>query len=73
MEVRMNNKIKVLRAIHDLTQEQLAEKLGVSRQTVLAIEANKYLPSLGLAFKIARLFAVPIEDIFIYEEAYEDQ
>lgn len=73
MEARMKNKIKVFRAIHDLTQEQLAEKLGVSRQTVLAIEANKYLPSLGLAFKIAKLFAVPIEEIFIYEEEYEDQ
>jgi putative transcriptional regulator len=68
----MKNKIKVYRAIHDLTQEQLAEKIGVTRQTVIAIEANKYLPSLGLAFKIAKLFKAPIEDIFIHEEAYED-
>ncbi|MBN1430962.1 MAG: helix-turn-helix transcriptional regulator [Anaerolineae bacterium] len=64
----MKNKLKVYRAMHDLTQEQLAEKIGVSRQTVIAIESNKYLPSLGLAFKIARLFKVQIEEIFSYEE-----
>lgn len=61
----MKNKIKVLRAMHNLTQEQLAEKIGVSRQTVVAIESNKYLPSLGLAFKIARLFGVQVEEVFI--------
>jgi putative transcriptional regulator len=67
MEVAaMKNKLKVYRAMHDLTQEQLADKLEVSRQTVIAIESNKYLPSLGLAFKIAKLFKVTIEDIFIY-------
>ncbi len=60
----MQNKLKVYRAMHGLTQEQLAEQLGVTRQTVLAIEANKYLPSLGLAFKLAHLFQVHIEDIF---------
>lgn len=65
----MKNKLKVFRAMHDLTQEQLADKIGVSRQTVIAIEANKYLPSLGLAFKISRLFKVPIEEIFNYEGA----
>lgn len=53
--------------MHDLTQEQLADQVGVSRQTVIAIESDKYLPSLGLAFKIARLFKVKIEDIFAYE------
>lgn len=63
----MKNKLKVFRAMHDLTQEQLADKMGVSRQTVIAIESNKYLPSLGLAFKIARLFKVKIEDIFYLE------
>ena len=62
--VVMMNKLKVYRAMHDLTQEQLAEKIGVTRQTVIAIENNKYLPSLGLAFKIANLFQVKIEDIF---------
>jgi len=60
----MKNKLKVYRAVHNLTQEQLADKLEVSRQTVIAIENNKYLPSLGLAFKIARLLKVSIEDIF---------
>ncbi len=63
----MKNKLKVYRAMYDLTQEQLAEQIGVSRQTVIAIEADKYLPSLGLAFKMARHFRVKVEDIFIYE------
>jgi len=65
----LKNKIKVYRAMHDLTQEALADKLGVTRQTVLAIEKGKYDPSLGLAFKISRLFETKIEDIFIYEES----
>lgn len=60
----MKNKLKVFRAMHHLTQEQLADKIGVSRQTVIAIESDKYLPSLGLAFKIAALFKVKIEDLF---------
>ena len=64
----MKNKIKVYRAMHDLTQEALADKLGVTRQTVLAIEKGKYDPSLELAFKISRLFETKIEDIFVYEE-----
>jgi len=62
------NKLKVLRAMHDMTQEALAEKLQVSRQTVIAIENNKYNPSLDLAFKLARMFDMPIEEIFEYEE-----
>ena len=57
--------------MHDLTQEQLADKIGVSRQTVIAIENDKYLPSLGLAFKIANLFHVKVEDIFIYNKEDE--
>ena len=64
----MKNKLKVYRAMHDLTQEMLADKLGVTRQTIIAIEKGKYDPSLELAFKIARLFNVKIEDVFIYEE-----
>ncbi len=64
----MKNKIKVFRAMHDLTQEALANDLGVTRQTILAIEKGKYDPSLELAFKIARYFGVSIEDIFIYGE-----
>ena len=62
------NKIKVMRAMHDLTQEQLAEKVGVSRQTIVAIEKDKYNPSLDLAFKLARLFGVSIEEIFFFDE-----
>jgi putative transcriptional regulator len=61
------NRLKVLRAMHDLTQEELADKVNVSRQTVIAIENNKYNPSLELAFKLARLFNAAIEDIFTYE------
>ena len=63
----MKNKIKVYRAMNDLTQEALADALGVTRQTILAIEKGKYDPSLDLAFKIARFFSVSIEDVFQYE------
>ena len=64
----MKNKIKVFRAMHDLTQEALANELGVTRQTILAIEKGKYDPSLELAFKIARYFGVSINEGFIYGE-----
>jgi putative transcriptional regulator len=60
----MKNRLKVLRAERDWSQAELAERLDVSRQTVNAVETGKYDPSLPLAFKIARLFAVPIEAIF---------
>jgi len=65
----MKNKIKVFRAMHDLTQEDLAQAIGVTRQTILAIEKGKYVPSLDLAFKIARNFNVTIEEVFQYEIA----
>ena len=65
--MKVKNKIKVFRAMHDMTQEDLASKVGVTRQTILAIEKNKYVPSLKLAFKIARYFHTKIEDIFIYD------
>lgn len=61
----MKSRLKVLRAERDLSQAALAEKLEVSRQTINAIEKQKYDPSLPLAFKIGRLFGMPIEDIFI--------
>jgi putative transcriptional regulator len=64
----MQNKLKVLRATFDLTQEALAQKLGVTRQTIISIESGKYDPSLSLAFKIALLFGLRIEDIFNYSE-----
>jgi len=68
MEPEMKNNIKVYRAMNDLTQENLAEKVGVTRQTIHAIEKGKYDPSLELAFKLAGLFGVRIEDIFLYED-----
>jgi putative transcriptional regulator len=60
----LKNRLKVLRAERDWSQADLAERLEVSRQSVNAIETGKYDPSLPLAFKIARLFGVPIEAIF---------
>jgi putative transcriptional regulator len=60
----MKNRLKVLRAERDWTQANLADELGVSRQTVNAIEKGKFDPSLPLAFKVARLFELSIEDIF---------
>ena len=60
----MNNRLKVLRAERDWSQAHLAELLGVSRQTVNALETGRYDPSLPLAFRIARLFGQPIEAIF---------
>jgi len=60
----MKNRLKVLRAERDWTQAQLADRLAVSRQTVNALETGKFDPSLPLAFKAARLFALSIEDIF---------
>jgi putative transcriptional regulator len=60
----MKNRIKLLRVERDLSQAQLADELGIARQTVVALEAGKYAPSLPLAFKISRLFQKSVEDIF---------
>jgi putative transcriptional regulator len=60
----VKNRLRVLRAELDWTQEDLAQKLGISRQAVIAIEKGKYDPSLPLAFKISRVFKMPIEHIF---------
>jgi putative transcriptional regulator len=64
----MKNNIRVERAILNITQADLAEKVSVSRQTINAIESNKYVPSTVLALKIARVFQKKLEDIFILEE-----
>ncbi|MDC6363842.1 MULTISPECIES: helix-turn-helix transcriptional regulator [Flavobacteriaceae] len=64
----MKNNIKVQRAIHDMTQADLAEKIGVSRQTINAIEKNKYVPSTVLSLKIAKLFGKPLEELFFLDE-----
>jgi putative transcriptional regulator len=67
----MKNRLRELRENRNLTQEELAKALGVTRQTIIAIEKGKYDPSLKLAFKIARFFGLKIEDIFIYEGGEE--
>lgn len=64
----MKNNVKVQRAIANITQAELAEKIGVSRQTINAIEAAKYVPSTVLALKIARLFGKSVNEIFELEE-----
>ena len=66
--MRIKNRLKVFRAENNWTQEDVAKQLNISRQTISAIEKEKYNPSLGLAFKIAQLFKCKIEDIFIFEE-----
>ena len=63
----MKNRIRMYRAMHEVTQDTLARDLGVTRQTVLAIEKGKYDPSLLLAYKIAKYFGVPIDEIFLLD------
>jgi len=63
----MKNQIRELRARFDMTQEELADKAEVTRQTIIAIEAGKYSPSLELAFRISRVFKVRIEEIFVFD------
>ncbi|WP_236610345.1 helix-turn-helix transcriptional regulator [Methanosphaerula palustris] len=69
----MKNRIKVFRAMNDLTQENLGRAIGVNRQTILAIEKGQYVPSLDLAFRIARYFSVNIEEMFLYVDDPLDQ
>jgi putative transcriptional regulator len=69
----MKNSLKVLRAMRDWSQADLAEQLSVSRQTVNALETGKYDPSLSLAFKIAHLFNMPVEQIFEPDPEPEQQ
>lgn len=64
----MKNNLRVERAIKNMTQGELAELIGVSRQTINTIESNKYVPSTVLALKIARVFEKPVESIFLLEE-----
>lgn len=66
--VRMKNNLKVQRAINNFTQQDLAERVNVSRQTINALEAGKYVPSTVLALKIARLFGISVNDIFELED-----
>ncbi len=67
---QIRNTIRKLRFHHsEMTQQQLAEKVGVTRQTIIAIEGDKYSPSLEVAFRIARVFGAPLEEVFRYESA----
>ena len=71
---RIRNKIRTLRFFHDeMTQQQLAEKVGVTRQTIIAMEQEKYSPSLELAFRIAQVFGVPLEEVFTYDAEPESK
>ncbi|MES2808822.1 MAG: helix-turn-helix transcriptional regulator [Bacteroidota bacterium] len=64
----MKNSLRVERAIKNISQAELAQLIGVSRQTINTIESNKYVPSTVLALKIARVFEKPVEEIFLLEE-----
>ena len=65
---RITNNIRTLRFFnHEMTQQQLAEKVGVTRQTIIAMEQGKYSPSLELAFRMALVFNVPLEKVFSYD------
>lgn len=64
----MRTRIKEYRAKNDLTQEELAKMVGVRRETILFMEKGKYNPSLALAHKISRLFGVPIEELFLFDD-----
>lgn len=67
----IKNNIRKLRFEHDeMTQQQLADKVGVTRQTIVAIESAKYSPTLELAFRIARVFHKPLEDVFSFEDEH---
>lgn len=67
-KAKISNRIRRLRFDHnEMTQEELAGKAGCTRQTIIALEQGKYVPSIELAFKIARAFGVGIEDVFSYE------
>ena len=69
---RVTNAIRALRFRHgEMTQAELAQRLGVTRQTVIAIEQGRYSPSLEMAFQIARVFGVPLDEVFQYPEAGE--
>jgi len=68
-DVALKNRIKVFRAEHDLTQTDLARRIGVSRKTISTIEVGRFVPSTTLALLIARHFGVPVEEVFWIEDA----
>lgn len=68
-KAEINNRIRRLRFDHDeMTQQELANRVGCTRQTIIAVEAGKYVPSLSLAFQITKAFGVTVEEVFQYEE-----
>lgn len=69
MEEKLNNRIRVYRAEHRISQEELADFIGVSRKTISTVEVGRFVPSTLIALKIARHFNVPVEDIFSLEES----
>jgi putative transcriptional regulator len=71
---QVTNRIRALRFAHgELTQAELADRIGVTRQTLIAIEQGRYSPSLEMAFRIARVFRVPLDDVFQYPEPTEEE
>jgi putative transcriptional regulator len=67
---RIKNRIRRLRFDHnEMTQEELANRVGCTRQTIIALEQGKYVPSIELAFRIAKAFGVPLEEVFQYEDS----
>ena len=70
----VTNRIRSLRFAHgEMTQAELAERIGVTRQTIIAIEQGRYSPSLEMAFRIARVFGVPLDDVFQYPDSAEEK
>ena len=67
----MENRLRELREQQGITQEELAARVKVSRQTIISLEKGKYNPSIGLAYSLARVFKLPIESVFIFEEGEE--
>jgi putative transcriptional regulator len=71
---QVTNRIRALRFAHgEMTQAELAERIGVTRQTLIAIEQSRYSPSLEMAFRIARVFGVPLDDVFQYPDSPEEK
>lgn len=71
MSDELNNRIRVFRAEHHMSQAELAERIGVSRKTISTIEVGRFVPSTVIALKIARYFDVPVEDIFFLKDEKE--
>lgn len=69
----MRNRLKEMRTEYGMTQEEIADRTGVSRQTIISIESGRYNPSINLAYKLSRLFAISIEELFLCAEQIESE